>query len=74
MTGSSHPNHEKLRMNVSRLRASLRHGGADYRFFNFLEDFPVIDPPRGALRGGGICHNRGYGGLNPRSSDLIERS
>jgi len=25
----------------------------------------VVDPPRGALRGGGTCHNRGYGGLNP---------
>jgi hypothetical protein len=34
----------------------------------FLE-ISVIDPPRGRpVVGGGICHNRGYGGLNPHYS------
>jgi len=45
---------------VPRLRASFRHGGADYRFLS-----EEIDPPRGRpFGGGGIHRNRGYGGNN----------
>jgi len=62
---------------LPRLRASPRHGGA----MNVLAHYSsvshlsvthfsvflkiVIDPPRGALRGGGVYHIRGYGDLNP---------
>jgi len=28
---------------------------------------PQLRPPRGALRGGGNYHNRGYGGISPHN-------
>jgi hypothetical protein len=39
------------------------HGGASPAYGKMQ-----LRPPRGALRGGGTYHNRGYGGLNPRHS------
>jgi hypothetical protein len=51
---------------VPRLRASPRHGGADYRFLD-----PEIDPPRGRpFGGGGIHRNTGVWGFQPPSSYL----
>jgi hypothetical protein len=43
------------------LRVSPRHSGAR-KFLNFR---PVIDPPRGALRGGGVYSIRRYGVSTP---------
>jgi len=51
---------------LPRLRASPRHGGAINILANsFFVLSLVINPPRGALRGGGTYPIWGYGGLNP---------